>query len=111
MEKLSDNIMLNNKSLRNKSKKLKRVKKKTKRVKKKTKRRKNKKKTKRILKGGREPRGNECMYVSADAPGFRNRRERTQDECIRKPGCSWSIKFSPYYPIRGSKYRCHKSTR
>ena len=115
MKKLSDNILLNDKSLRNKGKKSKRDKKKTKRVKKKTKGVKKKtkgvkkKKKQKGLSGGNDSRGNECMYVRFNAPGFRNRRERTQDECIRKPGCSWGIKLSPYHPIRGKSNRCYKT--
>ena len=114
MKNLSDNILSNDKTLRNKGKskrdKTKRVKKKTKRAKKKTKRVKKKTKQK-GLSGGNDPIGNECMYVRYDRPGapWKRRRERTMEECIETPGCSWGIKLSPYYPIRGKSNRCYKT--
>lgn len=92
--------------------KTKKKKKKTRR-KNKSKKKESKKKTKqKKLKGGRPPKGNECMYVYKDSPGFpRKKRERTKKECVKKQGCKWGMKLSPHYPNRGKIPRCYKDSK
>ena len=76
---------------------------------KKTKRRKTKKRFRKYKKKGGERRSNYCMYKEPKGPG--DKQERNETDCKDQEGCSWGIKLSPYYPIRGTKARCHKTKR
>jgi hypothetical protein len=74
---------------------------------KKTKRRKTKKRFRKYKKKGGWRRSNYCMYKEPKGPG--GKQERDESDCKDQEGCSWGIKLSPYYPIRGTKARCHKT--
>ena len=70
---------------------------------------KSRKKTEQDKYGGRDPIGDECMYVYADKPGFRNRRKRSAASCASKDGCVWGFNLKWQRPITGARARCYKA--